>query len=417
MGHGDTIIDSFDVVIVGDFRFPGGTSSAIAGEIRALRLGGFAVGLYQMNAPVLQTLTEWNTKITVLIDGGEVRVIAPGDPARCVALFVHSPWLFAEPQADRPRIEAGLRILVAHHAPADAKGDLYYDPAVIERHASQALGGPIVWAPISPVCREAFDVAGMTQARLALDWTNIVFVDDWGQARDDLIGDRPVIGRHGREQLEKWPASRAAVLAVYPDCRDLEVQMLGVGDDLRRMVGSFPENWRVWAFNEIAVRDFLQGIDFFVYYHHPKWLETFGLTIAEAAAAGCVAIVPPYLEKTFGDAAIYREPEDAVALVRSIAADRARFAALSAHGRDTLQARFGPEAYLVRLRRLLAAAAAADAAALGELVHERRGDPALALRGARKRLRYKLANRRRAFNDHKIVRRARRKIARFFGRR
>ena len=338
-------------------------------------------------------------------------MIVPGEPARCTALFVHSPWIFAEPQADRPRIEAKLRVMVAHHAPADARGDLYYDPVVIERHAAKALGGPIVWAPISPVCRDAFDVAGMTQARLALDWTNVVFVDDWGAARSGPVGDRPVIGRHGRPQREKWPASRAAVLTVYPDCRDLDVRLLGVGCDLRRLVGPFPESWRTWAFNEIAVKDFLQGIDFFVYFHHPDWLETFGLTIAEAAAAGCVAIVPPYLEKTFGDAALYCAPEGAVDLVRAIAADRPRFAALSAHGREALRARFGPEDYLVRLRRLLAAAA--DPAALAGLVSERRGDPALMLSAADKRLRYRLRAPWNAFLAAKPVRRARRKVGKF----
>ena len=61
-------IDTFDVVIVGDFRFPGGTSTAIAAEIRALRFGSHTVGLYQMNAPILQSLTDWNSRITAFID-------------------------------------------------------------------------------------------------------------------------------------------------------------------------------------------------------------------------------------------------------------------------------------------------------------------------------------------------------------
>lgn len=400
-------LDTFDVVIIGDFRFPGGTSTAIAAEIRALRLGGHTVGLYQMNAPVLQSLVEWNSRITAFIDSGEIRVIAPGGLARCALLFIHSPWIFAEPQADRPRIEAGLRLMVAHHAPVDARGDLCYDPVVIERHAAQALGGPIVWAPISRVCREAFDVAGMTQARLAFDWTNVVFVDDWGHARAGLIGDRPVIGRHGRPQLEKWPASRAAVLTVYPDRQDLDVCLLGVGCALRQMVGPFPDNWRAWAFNEIAVKDFLQGIDFFVYFHHPDLLETFGLTIAEAAASGCVAIVPPYLEKTFGEAALYCAAEDAVDLVRAIAADPGRFAALSARGREAIRTRFGPEDYLARLRRLLTAA---DAAVFAGVVSDRCRGPGMILRATRKRLRHRLRAPWRALKDHKTVRRTRRKV-------
>ena len=34
----------------------------------------------------------------------------------------------------------------------------------------------------------------------------------------------------------------------------------------------------------VVLRYFLGSIDFFVYYHHPAWVEAFGRTIAEAAA-------------------------------------------------------------------------------------------------------------------------------------
>jgi hypothetical protein len=66
--------------------------------------------------------------------------------------------------------------------------------------------------------------------------------------------------------------------------------------------------------------------------------------------------LPPYLRKTFGDAGLYCEPAEAVDLVRSIAADRERFAALSARGREIIDQRFGLTSYLDRLERVLAAA-------------------------------------------------------------
>ncbi len=200
---------NFDVIIVADFRFPGGTSSAVAAEIRALHEGGFGVALYQVNSPILTGLRKWNGRICARVAAGDAKVLRPGDAASCGVLLAHSPWLFTQPQPKQPQIEAGLRVLIAHHTPTDARGRLNYDPKVVDRNACRAFGSPFYWAPISPVCRASFDDAGMIEPRLRFDWANIVFVDDWGSARSGLLGDRPVLGRHSRPQLDKWAASRA----------------------------------------------------------------------------------------------------------------------------------------------------------------------------------------------------------------
>ena len=44
----------FDVLIVGDFSFPGGTSAAIAEEIRAQSEAGYRSGLIQRRSPILR---------------------------------------------------------------------------------------------------------------------------------------------------------------------------------------------------------------------------------------------------------------------------------------------------------------------------------------------------------------------------
>lgn len=375
---------SFDVIIVADFRYPGGTSSAVAAEVRALRRGGHSVALIQVYSPILRGARQWNDRIQALVESGYALVLDSGLAASCHLLLLHSPWLFKEPQAKPPWIESGLRILVTHHTPTDANGRLNYDPVLVDRYASEAFGGALCWAPISPVCRDSFDEAGMTQPRLRDDWTNVVFVEDWGQARRGLLGERPVVGRHSRPQLEKWPASRAELLAAYPD--DMEVRLLGVGDQVRALMEPFPDRWHIWDFNAVPVADFLAGIDFFIYFHHPGLIESFGLTIAEAAAAGCIVITHPYLQKTFGKAALYCLPEQAPALVRSIAEDPRRFTELSAQGRKAVDDQFGPEGYLRRLRRLLAAAQ--DPALLKELVVQPEGRRGLWLRNYAKRCVY-----------------------------
>lgn len=200
-------------------------------------------------------------------------------------------------------------------------------------------------------------------------------------------------------------------MSVYPDCPDILVRLLGVGDKIRTMVGEIPSNWAVFAFDEIPVATFLQSLDFFVYFHRSDLREAFGLTIAEAAAAGCVVIVAPYLEQTFGDAALYCEADEAVALVRAIAADPPRFAALSAHGREAIGRRFGPERHHARIQRLMSAAR--DPALRGEMIVEPERTMASSLRLGRKRLRYHGWE---AVLASKTVRRPRRKLGKLLRR-
>lgn len=344
---------SFDVIIVGDFRYPGGTSSAVAAEVRALRQSNRRVGLYQMNSPTLRAPRGWNERILTLADNGDAVVLPPGAAATCDIMLAHSPWLFIQPQPEQRQIEAKLRLLVAHHTPTDAKGRLNYDPALVDRHAACVFGQPLIWAPVSPVCRDSFDVAGMVQPRLREDWTNVIFAEDWGHPRAGLLGPRPVLGRHSRPHLQKWPASRREVLASYPS--EMEVRLLGVNDQVRAFLDPLPPNWMTWEFNEIPIKDFLAGIDVFVYFHHPELTESFGLTVAEAAAAGCVVVTHPYLERTFGTGALYCQPEEAPILILAVTRDPQRFAERSAQGWKAIADRFGPEAYLRRFNRLLAA--------------------------------------------------------------
>jgi hypothetical protein len=345
----------FDILIVGDFRFPGGTSGAVAHELRALRSTSHTVGLYHVSSAYLgRKPVIWHQEIVAEIERGAVPVVPEGAAAEASVIFVHSPWVLRKMAPTRLR--APVRILVGHHPPVDARGRLYYDPRAVEWHARRAFGGDFVWAPISPVCRDAFDAVGLPFPRLRMDWTNLLFVDDWGAARPRLIRDRPTIGRHSRPRNEKWPATRDALFQVFPNGGDIQVKLMGLSAKIKGLIGECPANWQTMETDEIPVREFLSAIDFFVYFHHPDWVEAYGRTVAEAAAAGCVVILPPYLKRTFGDAGLYCEPAQALALVRSVAADRERFAALSARGREVVDQRFGLASYLDRLQRVLAAA-------------------------------------------------------------
>jgi hypothetical protein len=352
---------AYDIVVIGDFRFPGGTSTAVAAELRALATTGYSVGLYHQPVPQLtRPDPTWHPEIRAEIGRHEFAIIPAGQSVDATLVVAHSPWLFSRKPRTTPAIRSRVRLLVVHALPTDAQGQLLYDPWTIDAYAREALGGPIVWAPNTPTCRASLDRTGMPFPRLAEDWTNIIFVDDWGRARDGLLGAKPVIGRHSLARPEKWPDSLAVIRQAYRPGEDLSVRFMGVHASVFALVGGIPSNWKVFSPNEIPVREFLGSIDFFVYYHHRDWIETFGRAPAEAISAGCVAILPPYFEATFGPAAVYCEASEAIATVEHIAASPGRFAELSRRGRAEIDRHYGPVQHLERLKRVLTSARAGD---------------------------------------------------------
>ena len=162
----------FDVVIVSDFRFPGGTSSCVAHEVRALHCAGYTVALVQMRAPVLKAERLINPQIQACLDRGEgVLVDAAGDALEARLAVLHNPYVFTEPLAPPQRISAGQKVLVVHQPVLDSAGVPYYDPRRIQDVCEELVGKGVVWAPISAVIRRNMEAARLSFPILDEDWT------------------------------------------------------------------------------------------------------------------------------------------------------------------------------------------------------------------------------------------------------
>jgi hypothetical protein len=355
----------FDVVVVGDFRFPGGTSVAIAHEIRALSSAGYSVALVHKQAGVLRADRAMHPQIAACIDAGQAVPISTEGvrgEIHCRLAVLHNPYVFLESDPAIAKVRAKHAVLVAHQPVLDANGAPYYDAETVNRTAYDLVGAEVTWAPISPILRRNMVDARLPFPVLEEDWTNVIFAADWAADRDAPVGPAPVIGRHSRPEWQKWPATREEMLAVYPEGEEFDVRLLGFGDAPRKIVGEpLPPNWTALAFDAMDPLEFLRGIDFFVYFHHDDWVEGFGRTIAEAAASGAVVILPHYLRATFAEAALYRDPADVLPTVRELYADWESYRLQSKLGQRLIDRHYGPRRYLDRIRRLIGAPETKDA--------------------------------------------------------
>jgi hypothetical protein len=337
----------FDFIVTGDFRYPGGTSAAIAEEIRVLKHSGWSWRLNQFDSKVFRD-RPLNGRILSLARSGDF--LSSGETARCGTWFVHNPHclLWGVPETSfRPR----RIVIVAHQAPVSFFGNFYYDPWKIDDSFRRSWpDAEVIWAPISPLCRGMFEKIGFDRDLLGFDWFNI-FTGPFSSPR------RPVtlpmrIGCHGRPEPSKWPADRKTALQVYPDDPEFDVTLLGPDPVTSGPIAPFPHRWRTFRFNEIDVDDFLAMIDFFVYRPHPDLVEAFGRTSAEAMLNGKLAVLPRSLEPTFGSLAVYAEPHEVAGVVRRFARAPDEYLQFVRRSASEAAALYGPQGLVARLERL-----------------------------------------------------------------
>jgi Glycosyltransferase family 28 C-terminal domain len=344
---------SYDIVAVGDFRFPGGTSTAVAEELRAQAAVGYRTGLIQLKGPILKFPHPIHPGIRRCLDEGIADLLDPDAAIGTRLVLAHHPSLFTNLPRRALRIDAQTRLLIVHHPPFDGAGEPSYDCPAVHRNAEAVLGGEVLWAPVGPAVREQFARLDDPPPLFHRDWHGVLDPAPWRVERAGPLEARPVIGRHSRPDTLKWPDDRACTLAAYPDDPAFIVRILGGGPFLRELVGGYPRNWEVLPFNAMAPERFLGTVDFFVYFHHSRWVEAFGRTVIEAMAAGAVPILPTPFQPLFGDGAIYTEPHQVRELVRMLHADRRAFVRQSRRGPALVAQRFGPAAHVERLRDLI----------------------------------------------------------------
>ncbi|MGH6919615.1 MAG: glycosyl transferase, partial [Geminicoccaceae bacterium] len=343
----------YDVVTIGDFRFPGGTSTGVVEELRAQAAAGYRAGLIQLKGPVLKYPHPIHPEIRRCLDDGIADLLDPDTAIAARLLLVHHPSLFTYLPRRALRVDAETRLLIVPHPPFDGLGQPSYDCTSIHRNAEAVLGGDVLWAPVGPAVREQLTTLDNPPPLFPLDWHGVLDPDPWRVARAGPLEARPVIGRHSGPDALKWPDDRGSTLAAYPDDPSFIVRILGAGPFLRELVGGYPRNWEVWPFNAIPPTQFLSTVDFFVYFHHSRRVEVFGRAILEALASGAVAILPRHFQAVFGDAAAYAEPYEVRDLVRRLHADRRAFVRQSRLGSAQVAKRFGPATHVARLRDLI----------------------------------------------------------------
>ncbi len=353
----------YDIVVVGDFRFPGGTSTAIAEELTLQARLGYRTGLIHRRASVLRAERPFHPLIQAALERGDAEMVEgsaialTGAPLKVGLLQLHHPFVFTRPITPLPAIDAEQAILVVHQPPFSADGRPYYDVPAVQAVLDEAIGQRVAWAPISPQVRAQFVARQLPVALLAEDWVNVIDPAAYRVGRRVEFKPRLVIGRHARPDWQKWPDDRARVLLTLPRGREFDVRILGGGEFLQELCGQIPANWAVLGFDEMEVRRFLAELDVYVYYHHSTWVEGFGRNVLEAMASGLPVIMAPAYRPLFGDGVLYAEPAAVAGLLAELQQAPVRRRIQGGRAVEVVRERFGPDQHQARLAGLIGAPA------------------------------------------------------------
>ncbi|MCS3903557.1 hypothetical protein J2T55_001583 [Methylohalomonas lacus] len=327
----------FDIVLVTDCRLPGGTSQCNRQYLAGFQRMGLRVGIlnwerYDINPPEAAT-----RKMIRACQSLNVTPIVHGESVNCDLLFIHHPPIMMWQPDTTPTIEAQRIAILANQTPQKMihAANTMYEPDQVQERIQANFHKAGLWIPISPVVRRLLASNGIDESMTDHDWFPPLELSLWwrqprwrGQQQQ-----RPVVGRHSRDDWTKWPGTAGAIKSAYCANQAVDVRLMGgVQSLLAHHLMTLPLNWHVIDYDNKDVRDFLAELDIFVNFIHEQRIETFGRNVIEAMAAGLPVICSPAFRECFGNAAVYAEPEEALEVIESLWQDEAYYYAVAQAG-------------------------------------------------------------------------------------
>ncbi|SEE98681.1 CDP-glycerol glycerophosphotransferase, TagB/SpsB family [Ruania alba] len=339
----------YDVVVLSDWRQIEASQQALLTEIEALIAHGYRVGVtHRESFDRMRVRREpLDGQLLDLINAGTVDFVALDQSASASLLIVGSPELMQFAPADPSTVDIDRVLVVADRAPG-AGDESIYRPEQVDGEIHRVFGRAPTW------CARSATVAAVLSAQLPSERVHteplagIVDLGSGSGARTSCRSARPVLGA----RLAATPSAAATdrLLACLPDDDSVEVRIYS---EQPPDLAHAPIQWIWMSTAETVAEQFLDEIDFYVDVGVGAEADQFDPEIAHAIARGCIALLPPEREATFGDAARYGRPEELRELSAQLCADPQAFALQSEQGVRRIEERHGRSTYLTQVSELI----------------------------------------------------------------
>lgn len=279
-----------------------------------------------------------------------VRRLAPGVKVDCALAIAFDARLFAAPGETAFGIHAAHRVVTLER-PADFAALSAEQRERVGDIASEALGGAVVWAPTTKICREVLSFAVPHWPVTGDDWVPTV-PSGAAMPRDAIERARPAVGmaRIARTRPGPWPVQVGG-----------NARAFGVANVMWRLRGApvaerpfWPQAApiEVWPDDRIPLTDFLAKVDILanadLAVDDPCPVETLF-----ALRSGVVPFLEPEYRSVFGGTAIYGRRKDIAKRAVEFHENRGFAADLRDSGADLVGEVFSPKGAVHRVRDLI----------------------------------------------------------------
>ncbi len=314
------------LAILTDTVFPGGNASSTMDEMRFFAARGFDPILihcacnYDRGKPTTPRYGDLAETIVepFMFDRLTVDHLIVRNPS----VLTHTP--FAELA---PKIEARHAFFVINNSFQRPPDQIVYDREQLLNRIDSVKAKTKEICPIGPLIRAEIEEAVRSRPEAPplsrLDWSPTFDAATYLAEPKPQMTAPYRIGRHGRDAHEKWLEDPEQLLQAYPDHEEVRIVILGGAFQPLAKLGYRPSNWEDHPFGSIDPKDYLSGLDAFVYFPDTAYKEAFGRTIIEAMIAGLPCLLPRQFEPTFGELPFYLPPSGVLPALRALASDDA----------------------------------------------------------------------------------------------
>lgn len=316
-------------------RFPGGTSSAVATELRA------TATMARVSVNAIRSKMFKGDNIAPPLEAAlrDLGLKMVWDPQTISAdiVILHNPSFLKFQSRLGTQIIARHLIVVTHENFLRPGAVEAFDVAAcleqIDR-GSIALQKSIV--PVSQYNRSTVEDwllrhrASGNWSLLDVDWFNICSFSF--MQPNHFPEDRR--GRHSRAGFEKFPSIEDLDIC-FPKHAQSNI-IIGADTFMKEKLNR--PHWKMIPFRGIDIDKYFEMIDFMVYFTSSTWRESFGRVVAEAIAAGKVVITDPGTASTFSGAAIPASPSEIDGIIQAFISDPPRYSEYVRKAQETLLA-------------------------------------------------------------------------------
>lgn len=348
--------EKYDLVLISDFGLMGGTRRCNEGYIAAASAEGMRVGLYSYpnwDLPVRPIASSYLD----LCAQPNVDLLTKEDVLRTPLVLLHHPPILKHRIDAVPTVDCDLVAMLVNQSPMELYSETpwLYDAATVSDNCIHFFGQKPLWIPISGRVRDTLSALDGYTPVLDRIWYPPYVGEVMEETRLPASDGSIKIGRHSRDHWTKWPATLQDTNAAYcAAVEGIETHILGGASKRPKRIGFTPSNWKIYDFDTVPVIDFLDGLDVFINFMHPDYIEEFGRNTMEAMARGTPVILEHGLVDTFGDAALYCEPAEVSEKVRRLMSDVDLYRSQVGKGLDFVRAHCSQGKTRENLRDLIA---------------------------------------------------------------